>query len=113
MIMSSYLAPNPGIVAQSMLARQLAFLQSNQSDSTNSGQFLLSSDFMVRNNNQGVTLGRGGYLPNMAATSEAQFILLRGMTRAYIATGNSVYLTLAQKIFSAAVNTLFGGLPPT
>ncbi|ASL24424.2 putative long tail fiber protein [Alteromonas phage vB_AspP-H4/4] len=57
------------------------------------------------------TLGRQGYFPSEAGTSEGQFILIRAALLAYKATGDYKWLAIADKV-SSNVDKLYLGEPP-
>lgn len=57
------------------------------------------------------TLGRQGYFPSEAGTSEGQLIMIRASVLAYKSTGNLYWLKLAKKL-SSALEILYMRTPP-
>jgi len=74
----------------------------------NTMPMLANSDFLLVNAFQDV-LGRGGYFPSQAGTSEGQFIMSKASSLAFEATGNASWLNRATNFGQAALNFLYRG----
>jgi len=57
-------------------------------------------------------IGRGGYFPATSSTTESQSLTIRGLLRAYQATGVTYYLTLAKTYTTALIKYFFFDTPP-
>jgi hypothetical protein len=85
-----------------------AFLPAHQGST---GSYVINAQNVVRNNLHD-ELGRAGYLPPSAATSESQTMMARGFLLAHKATGEAAYLATAKELVEAFVDHYAGGVEP-
>jgi hypothetical protein len=97
-----------GVVLRSWLAGMAAFLTAWQGSG---GSYIVNAQNIVRNNLHD-ELGRAGYLPPQAATSESQTMMARGFLLAHKATGEAAYLATAKALAEAFIDHYAGGVEP-
>jgi hypothetical protein len=76
-----------------------------------SGTYIMNAQYIVRNNMHD-ELGRAGYLPPSASTSESQTMMIRGLLWAYKATGTAAYLTKAKQLAEAFISVYARAVDP-
>lgn len=77
-----------------------------------SADYMMTSEGLVLDN-MNRQRGGGGYYHNGASTSESQVMMLRGYLRAYQATNESHYLTMARILGYALINYFFFKVIPS
>ncbi|MFZ4524606.1 MAG: hypothetical protein ACOYOE_03420 [Chlorobium sp.] len=86
--------------------------RSEKSHGGYSGDYIITPEGLVRNNMDEES-GRGGYYHFRASTSESQVMMARGYLKAYQATKNIQYLTMARTIADALIKYFFFGVIPS
>ncbi len=85
--------------------------RSGKSPGGYSGDYIITPEGLVRNN-MDEEQGRGGYYQERACTSESQVMMVRGYLRAYQATKENRYLTVAHTFADALIKYFFFGVTP-
>lgn len=97
---------------QQMLAAQFSYIQRYTGTSAPSAPPLVTSLGLVKNNQAEADGALNGYLPPDVSTSEGQSLLMRGMLRSYLATGNQDFLTYAKSLADALFEYFYFGVRP-
>lgn len=105
-------ANNAGVsLAQTMLEGHLRFLEHNTGNTLDAKTdfFVLNPQGVLSNNRHFIAETMMEYQPNGDATTEGQAVLIIAHCYAYIATGQTKYLTLAKKYWDAYVSYFYRG----